>query len=70
MQIFYLIPTRQNVGLTSVALGVVRALQRQGFRVGFAKPVAQEETAHEHSIHFAREICLIEAPSPDRKSVV
>lgn len=64
MQIFYLIPTRQNVGLTSVALGVVRALQRQGFRVGFAKPVAQEETAHEHSIHFAREICLIESPSP------
>ncbi|HHW79083.1 MAG TPA: phosphate acetyltransferase [Xanthomonadaceae bacterium] len=64
MQIFYLIPTRQNVGLTSVALGVVRALQRQGFRVGFAKPVAQEDTAHEHSIHFAREICLIEAPIP------
>ncbi len=40
MQIFYLIPTRQNVGLTSVALGVVRALQHQGFRVGFVKPVA------------------------------
>ena len=26
MQIFYFIPTRQNVGLTSVTLGVVRAL--------------------------------------------
>ena len=64
MQTFYLIPTRQNVGLTSVTLGVVRALQHQGFRVGFVKPVAQEDTAHEHSIHFAREICLIEAPNP------
>jgi phosphate acetyltransferase len=64
MQIFYLIPTRQNVGLTSIALGVVRALQRQGYRVGFAKPVAEEDTAHDHSIHFAREICLIEAPIP------
>ena len=64
MQIFYFIPTRQNVGLTSVSLGVVRALQRQGYRVGFAKPVAQEDTANEHSIHFAREICLIDAPAP------
>jgi phosphate acetyltransferase len=64
MQTFYLIPTRQNVGLTSVALGVVRALQRQGYRVGFVKPVAQEDTTNEHSIHFAREICLIEAPNP------
>ena len=63
MQIFYFIPTRQNVGLTSVTLGVVRALQRQGYRVGFAKPVAQEDTTNEHSIHFAREICLIEAPT-------
>jgi phosphate acetyltransferase len=43
---------------------VVRALQRQGYRVGFAKPVAEEDTAHDHSIHFAREICLIEAPIP------
>ncbi|MBK8182453.1 MAG: phosphate acetyltransferase [Candidatus Competibacteraceae bacterium] len=64
MQIFYLIPTRQNVGLTSVALGLVRALQHQGFRVGFVKPVAQDDTTNEHSIHFVRELCLIEAPSP------
>ncbi len=64
MQIFYFIPTRQNVGLTSVTLGVVRALQHQGYRVGFAKPVAQEDTANEHSVHFAREICLIDTPAP------
>ncbi|MBE2295808.1 MAG: phosphate acetyltransferase [Phycisphaerales bacterium] len=64
MQIFYLIPTRQNVGLTSIALGVVRVLQRQGFRVGFVKPVSQNDIANEHSTHFAREICQIDAPTP------
>jgi phosphate acetyltransferase len=63
MQTFFLAPTRQNVGLTSVALGLVLALQRQGLRVGFAKPVAQDDTANESSIHFAREICKIEAPA-------
>ncbi len=64
MQIFYLIPTRQSVGLTSVALGLVRALQDQGFRVGFVKPVGEGDTPNEHSIHFAREICLVDAPEP------
>ncbi len=64
MQIFYLIPTRQNVGLTSVALGLIRALQRRGFRVGFVKPVAEEDTANDHSIQFTREIGQIEAPKP------
>ena len=63
MQIFYLIPTRQNVGLTSVALGVACALQRHGFRVGFVKPVGEVDTTHDHSLEFAREICLIEAPN-------
>ena len=64
MQIFYLIPTRPNVGLTSVTLGLIRALQRQGFRVGFAKPVAQQNTEIENSLHFAHAICSIEAPPP------
>ncbi|CDI01551.1 phosphate acetyltransferase [Candidatus Competibacter denitrificans Run_A_D11] len=64
MQIFYLVPTRQSVGLTSIALGLVRALQHQGFRVGFTKPVAEDQLTNEHSAHFAREICLIEAPDP------
>lgn len=62
MQTFFIAPTRQNVGLTSVALGVVRALQRQGLRVGFVKPVAQDDGVFDRSTHFAREICKIEAP--------
>lgn len=64
MQIFYLIPTRQSVGLTSIALGLVRALQHQGFRVGFIKPVAEDQMENEHSAHFAREICLVQPPDP------
>lgn len=63
MQTFFLTPTRQNVGLTSVTLGLVRALQRQGLRVGFAKPVAQDDTTNERSIHFAREICQVNCPN-------
>lgn len=62
MQIFHLIPTRQNVGLTSISLGLVRALQHQGFRVGFAKPIGQADVANDHSIHFARAICQTDAP--------
>ena len=53
-QTFLVVPARQGVGLTSVALGIVRALQRNGVDVRFAKPVAQE--IGDTSVHFAREI--------------
>ena len=53
-QPFLVVPVRQGVGLTSVALGIVRALQRKGVDVRFAKPVAQE--IGDTSVHFAREI--------------
>jgi phosphate acetyltransferase len=60
-QIFFVTPARQSVGLTSVSLGVVRALQRIGVDVAYVKPVAQELT--DNSIHFARELFRI--PSPE-----
>ncbi|MDR1276072.1 MAG: phosphate acetyltransferase [Candidatus Accumulibacter sp.] len=60
-QIFFIIPARQSVGLTSVSLGVVRALQRIGVDVAYVKPIAQELT--DNSIHFARELFRI--PSPE-----
>lgn len=41
MQTFFLAPTDFGVGLTSISLGLVRALQRAGLQVGFFKPVAQ-----------------------------
>ncbi|WP_293933288.1 phosphate acetyltransferase [Iodobacter sp.] len=62
MQTFFVAPTRQNVGLTSVSLGVVRALQHQGLKVGFVKPVSQEHHGIERSTHFAAQICQIECP--------
>jgi phosphate acetyltransferase len=62
MQTFFVAPTRQNVGLTSVSLGVVRALQHQGLKVGFVKPVSQEQQGIERSTHFASQICQIECP--------
>ncbi|WP_028450576.1 phosphate acetyltransferase [Chitinibacter tainanensis] len=64
MQTFFIAPTRHNVGLTSVTLGVVRCLQNQSLKVGFVKPVAQDQAASdvERSSHFARRICSLEVP--------
>jgi len=64
MQTFFLAPTRQNVGLTSISLGIVLALQRQGLRVGFVKPVPQDTAHIERSAHFARVLCQIDSPNP------
>jgi phosphate acetyltransferase len=64
-QIFFVVPARQSVGLTSVALGILRALQRLGVDVGFVKPVAQEVT--DNSVFFARQIFQI--PVPDAISL-
>jgi phosphate acetyltransferase len=53
-QTLLVVPDRHGVGLTSVALGLARALQRNGVDVRFAKPVAQE--TGDTSVSFAREI--------------
>ena len=36
-----LIPTTTGVGLTSVSLGLVHALEQKGTKVGFLKPIAR-----------------------------
>lgn len=36
-----LVPTAPGVGLTSASLGLLRALERHGLRVGFLKPIRQ-----------------------------
>jgi len=51
-QTFLIAPTRQGVGLTSVALGIVLTLQRLGIEAGFAKPVSQDTT--DTSEYFAQ----------------
>jgi phosphate acetyltransferase len=59
-QIFFVVPARQGVGLTSVSLGILRALQRLGVEIGYVKPVAQE--VMDNSLFFARQIFQIPVP--------
>ena len=40
-RIIMLVPVGVNVGLTTVTLGLLRALERQGIKVNFFKPIAQ-----------------------------
>ncbi|MCW2286457.1 phosphate acetyltransferase [Rhodoblastus acidophilus] len=61
---FYLVPLSRQAGLTSMALGLARALRLAGLRVGFSKPIAQPEPGAEQdlSAHFARALCGAKTP--------
>jgi phosphate acetyltransferase len=51
----FLAPCGQRVGLTSVALGLVHALDKRGVRVAFFKPIGQpvaHDNGPERSTHF------------------
>ncbi len=63
---FFLVPVGSDAPLTSMGLGLVRALQRDGIKVGFVKPIAQRVGLGRSifSTHFARTLCHINAPSP------
>ena len=64
--VFYVSSTGPGVGLTSVSLGLVRALDREGRRVAFHKPVRQPGDEHgpERSSHFVRNTSDIDPPEP------
>lgn len=65
MRAFYLSPVGFEVGLTSIALGLVRALERQGLKVGFMKTIAQPlpfELGPERSTHFANKLFRLSPP--------
>jgi phosphate acetyltransferase len=65
--VFYLVPVSREAGLTSMALGLVRALQLAGVKVGFAKPIVQPEAIvgdTDLASHFARTLCGTETPEP------
>ena len=67
MRTFFLAPTRYGVGLTSVSLGLVRALDSLGLRVKFFKPIAQLHTMDkgpERSTRLAQRIMDHEPPAP------
>jgi len=71
MRTYFVAPTRPNVGLTSVSLGLVRALQRRGLKVAFVKPVTKRTPDTEPSVLFARSICHVEnTPDPLPMSLV
>lgn len=63
----FLVPNGVHVGLTSVALGLVRALDRRGVRVAFFKPVGQSAERHggpERSTHFIRQATGLHPTTP------
>lgn len=65
MKTIFLAPTRNGVGLSSTALGLTRALERQGLHVAFLKPIAQtNEQKTDDSVHFARTVGHLSA-TPD-----
>lgn len=64
MRSYFVAATQPNVGLTSVSLGLLRALQRRGLKVAFVKPVTKRTPDTEPSVLFARNICKV-ANTPD-----
>jgi phosphate acetyltransferase len=66
-RVFFLAPLAHDVGLTSMALGLVQALQRDRIRVAFAEPITRpkDDTGKTHlSTHFARTLLRVAAPEP------
>ncbi len=57
---------KRGAGLTSVSLGVVRALQREGLRVAFCKPVEQSARLgrRERAVELARLTADLSPPPP------
>jgi phosphate acetyltransferase len=65
--VFFLAPLSGDAGFTSMALGLVQALQRDRVRVAFAEPIARPAAhgGNTHlSTHFARTLLRVTAPEP------
>ncbi|WGV99396.1 phosphate acetyltransferase [Vibrio sp. YMD68] len=64
-----LIPTSAGVGLTSVSMGVLRAMERKGVNVSFYKPIAQPRSGKDQpdltsTIIAANSSILVGQPTP------
>lgn len=66
--IYYLAPMSAQAGLTTIALGFLRSLDRRGLRAGFFKPIGQH-SGTEKSVHFARRTTAAKPSLPVPKSV-
>src|ERR1700747_1985373 len=64
---FFLAPTGRGQGLTTVAIGLVAALDRRGVRVSFYKPISEDssdQSQPERSAHFLRATTTLVPPDP------
>ncbi|HZZ84107.1 MAG TPA: phosphate acetyltransferase [Anaeromyxobacteraceae bacterium] len=66
-RILLVAPAGRQVGLTTVCLGLVRALDRLGARVAFARPLAGR--GEDPSSALARLVARVEPPAPIARSV-
>ncbi len=66
MHTFLIVPTSDHAGLTSSSIGLVRALDRMGLRVGFFKPLSQSyhEKSKDLSTAYVRSISSLNPPEP------
>ncbi len=66
-QYIMMVPTGQRVGLTTVSVGLVHALDRRALPVGFAKPIAQRhlsDTGPERSTRLVEMVSSLTPPAP------
>lgn len=63
-------PTGVDSGLTTISLGLIRALDARGLKVGFVKPVAPSYSASERSTHLVRTVLHLQTPDPMQLGLV
>lgn len=57
-------PIGLDSGLTTISLGLIRALDAQGLKVGFIKPIAPDYADSERSSHLVRSVLALDTPDP------
>lgn len=60
----FIAPTGIDSGLTTISLGLIQALDAQGLKVGFVKPIAPGLAANERSTQLARSVLHLHTPDP------
>lgn len=73
MHAFFVTSTNFGVGLTSISLGLIRALENKGLKVGFCKPIAQHhdrDQRPEYSAELVERTLGITSPKPLSRNYV
>ena len=69
MHTFFIVPTHYGVGLSSVAMGLFRALDRLGCRVGFFRPVDQVSKRRIEPKQFSKIMKIVTGETPTYKPI-